>query len=125
MEIIFEPKQKYVFVKVIGEMDLQKAKELFVRLLGVCAEHKLFKIIVDYREMVGFISVMDRLSYLEGVDALHKSYIGLNMPKLKIAYVAPRKLNITEAVVLDKREALTFDNMTTHDIESAEKWVME
>jgi hypothetical protein len=125
MEITFEPKQKYVFVKAKGEIDLQISKELFVRLLGICAEQKLFKVIVDYREIVGYISIMDRLVYLEGIDALHKAYLNLNMPKLRIAYVAPSNLIITEPAVLDQREALTFDNMATHDIESAEEWVMK
>ena len=71
------------------------------------------------------ISIMDRLVYLEGIDELHKAYLNMNMPKLKIAYIAPSKLIITEPAVLDQREALTFDNMATHDIESAEKWVMK
>ena len=125
MEIAFKPKQKYILVNAKGEIDLQMAKELFIRLLGVCAEQKKFKVIVDYREVVGDISIMDRLDYLEGVDALHKTYLKLNMQKLKIAYVAPTNLIINESVVLDQREALTFDSMATHDIDSAEKWVMK
>ena len=80
---------------------------------------------MDYREVVGFISIIDRLDYLEGIDALHQTYLRLDMPKLRIAYLAPLELEITEPVVVDKREALSFDNMATHDIESAKKWVMK
>ncbi len=38
MEITFEPKQKYILVIEKGEMDLKTAKELFVKLLKVCAD---------------------------------------------------------------------------------------
>ena len=117
MEITFKPKQKYVLVKVKGEIDLQMSKELFVRLLGVCAEQKLFKVIVDYREVAGYISIMDRMIYLEDVDTLHKSYLKLNMPKLRIAYVAPSNLIITEPAVLNQRQELTFDNMATVSVQ--------
>ena len=120
----FEPKQKYILVHANGEMDLQTAKELFVKLLGFCTDHNLFKVIVDYREVVGYLSTIDRLNYLKGVDALHETYLRLDMPKLKIAYLAPLDLEITEPVVLNRRKILSFDNMATHDIESAKKWVM-
>ncbi len=125
MEITFEPKQKYVLVKAKGEIDIQIAKELFIRLLGICAEQKLFRVIVDYREVVGFVSIMDRMDYLVGVDELHKTYLNLNMPKLRIAFIAPSNFITTQAAVLDQRKAMTFDNMATNDVESAEKWVMK
>ena len=124
MKISIESKQKYILVYVKGEIDLQKAKELFVRLLGVCVEKKLFNVIVDYREVVGYITTMDRLDYLKNIDALHKTYLNLNMPKLRIAYLAPSDIKITESIVSDQRESLTFDNMATHDIETAEKWIL-
>ena len=47
------------------------------------------------------------------------------MPKLRIAYVAPRNFVINKSAVSDRRETLSFDNMVTHDIESAKKWVMK
>ena len=72
--------------------DIQSAKDLFVKLLGVCTDQKIFRVIVDYREVVGFISIVDRLDYLEGIDALHNTYRRLNMPKLRIAYLAPLEI---------------------------------
>ena len=124
MEITFESKQKYILVHVTGKIDLELSKQMFVRLLGICVEQKLFKVIVDYRDVEGFITIIERLSYLEDVDSFHKSYLNLGMPKLRIAYLAPRKLNITELAVSDRRNALTFDNMATYDFETAEQWVM-
>jgi len=125
MKINFEPKQKYILVNVNGKVDLQIAKKLFVKLLGFCTDQKLFKVIVDYREIVGYMKIIDRLDFLEGVDAFHKKYLKMDMPKLRIAYVAPRNLAITKSAILKRRETLSFDNMVTHDIESAKKWVMK
>ena len=125
MEITFEPKQKYILVNAKGEVDPQTAKELFIKLLGVCADHKLYNVIVDYREVVGYLSIIDRLNYLKGVDALHETCIRLGIPKLRIAYLAPIDLEITEPVVVKRRATLSFDNMATHDIKSAKKWIMK
>jgi len=125
MKITFESKQKYILVLAKGEIKPQIAKELFVRLLGFCADQKLFNVIVDYREVVGRMTIMDRLNYLEGVDAFHKTYLKLDMPKLRIAYLAPRNLIINQPEVSDRRETLSFDNMVTHDFESAKKWAMK
>ena len=123
MNITFEPTQKYIFVHVTGKIDLEMSKQMFVKLLGICVEQKLFKVIVDYRDVEGFITIIDRLSYLEGIDSLHKAYLNLGMPKLRIAYLAPRKLDITESAITDRRSELTFDNMATHDLKAAEQWV--
>ena len=125
MEITFEPKQNYILVYAKGELDPQIGKELFAKLLRVCAEQQLFKVIVDYREVVGPISTIDRLNYMEGADRLHNEYLKMDMPKLRLAYLAPRDLVINEPAVSNRREILSFDNIVTHDIESAKKWVMK
>ena len=125
MKITFKTKQKYILVHVKGKIKPQTAKELFVKLLGFCSDQKLFKVIVDCREVVEHIAILDRLDYLEYVDAFHKTYLSLDMPKLRIAYVATRNLVINKSAVLDRRETLSFDNMATHDIESAKEWVMK
>ena len=125
MKITFEPKQKYILVNAKGKIKPEIAKELFVKLLAFCTDQKLFKVIVDYREVVGHITILYKLDYLEGVDAFHKTYLKLGMPKLRIAYVAPRNFVINKSAVSDRRETLSFDNMVTHDIESAKKWVMK
>ncbi|MBT8352307.1 MAG: hypothetical protein KJO26_13880 [Deltaproteobacteria bacterium] len=125
MKVTFESNQKYILVHAKGKIKPQAAKELFVRLLGFCTDKKIFKVIVDYRDVVGYPTIIDRLDYLKGVDAFHQTYLKLDMPKLRIAYVAPINLEITEPVVVDQREKLSFDSAATHDFESAKKWIMK
>ena len=43
MEITFEPKQKYILVIAKGEIDILSAKDLFVKLLGVCTDQVNFR----------------------------------------------------------------------------------
>ncbi len=47
------------------------------------------------------------------------------MPKLRIAYVAPRNFVFNKPAVSDRRATLSFDNLATHDIEFAKEWVMK
>ena len=120
MEILFAATSEYVLVTVTGEPDIQAEKQSFRRLLDMCAERKLFKAIIDRRNVVEGMSLNERLTYFDWADELHRDYVNRGQPTLNVAYVHKR---FRKTKHLMKLRGISFNLFPTKTIKSAEKWI--
>jgi hypothetical protein len=124
LRIEIQPRKTYLYVLVSGIFEINKAKELFEDAVEAADKHGLSNILVDYREIKGGASTIEKHEYSEfGANLLQKRIIQKKFPLLRLAYVGkepffdPTGFGETIAV---NRGAIVLD---TDKIEEAMEWL--
>jgi len=75
MTLEVNPEQRFLGVRVAGEITLVEANDCFARMLQAIARHEAKKVLVDCRDLTGTMSVLDRYQHATyAVQELRKAY---------------------------------------------------
>lgn len=78
MDISIEGRPTYLYVRVTDMFDLKQAVTRFNKALIASAEHKIFKILIDYRELRGVpASMTEEYVYAASIAEKIHDYVGL------------------------------------------------
>jgi hypothetical protein len=127
MEIFFEIKSNYYLVKLSCEFDHELAQSYFDDILWNCKLNNITRILIDFREITGYILTGKRaMAGFAGVKA-YKTYFESNVDEFKIAIIGREwflkgpESSATPAT--DALRAAGIDVMLTHNHSKALDWV--
>lgn len=125
MNISIEVRSDYLNVLVTGAFDLQIALDLLDKVLGASIQHKLPRILIDYRELQEIPPFMteDYIYAASGTQLIQK-YVDVTGSPPRIAYLAPK--TILKDGEYGTRVAATygFSNVKrTTDFDEALEWL--
>ena len=93
MIISIEVQSDYLAVLVTGTFDLQIALDLLGKVLSASIQHKLPRILVDYRELEGIPpSMIEDYIYAASGTQLVQKYIDVTGESPRLAYLAPKTI---------------------------------
>ena len=93
MNMSIEVRSDYLEVLVTGVFDLQIAIDLLSKVLASSVQHKLPRILIDYRELQGVPPSMteDYIYAISAAQLIHK-YIDVTGNPPRIAYLSPKTI---------------------------------
>lgn len=123
MNIEYEARDQYLYVKVTGEFVFREAQDSVPEGFRRCIEHNLKKVLVDLRELRGENSRPGRYFYLDGIGELHDEYVKAGYAPLSVVYVGS-----SEFVSDDKYEETVaglhaLNIKTTADMNEGLEWL--
>lgn len=65
VQVKIEPKKEYLYAKLEGSFELHSMVRSQAAILEAGARHEIGKILVDFREMTGEISITERFQFAE------------------------------------------------------------
>lgn len=125
MNISIEVRSNYLNVLVTGTFGVQLALNLLGEVLDASIQHKLPRILIDYRELQGVPPFMTEIYiYSASVAQLVQKYIDVTGRPPRMAYLAPKTaLKDGEYGTRVAAEYGFFDAKRTTDIDEALEWL--
>ena len=125
MNISIEVRSDYLKALVTGTFDLQIALDLLGQVLSASIQHKLPRILIDYRELQGVppSATEDYIYAVSGTQLIQK-YVDATGRSPRMAYLAPK--TVLEDGEYGVKVAATYgfsDVERTTDIDKALEWL--
>jgi hypothetical protein len=125
MNMSIEVRSDYLNVLVTGAFDLQIALDLLGEILAASIQHKLPRILIDYRELQAIPPAMtEDYIYAASATQLIQKYVDVAGSPPRLAYLAPK--TILEDGEYGTRVAAAygfFDVKRTTDMDEALEWL--
>ena len=122
LNIDIEPKREYLKVSVTGEYIPYKALEGFAYVLVACSKNKLCKVLVDFRDVKGSVTMTDKQEFLLSLSKQHSQFKEVCDTSLEIAFVGPPSM-ILEGFSDKVSSRLSFKIKSAVDISEAIEWL--
>ena len=122
LTIEIEPKKKYLKILVSGSYISHEAVEEIAAVLTACSRNKLNKVLVDFRDVNGSLTMADRDEFLQSLIKQHLQFRKIHGIALKIAFVGPESMIMNGyAELLTEKTSITVKSLT--DITQAIIWL--
>jgi hypothetical protein len=69
MEVNYEPRPDHLHVVARDRFDAQEARAVIAQVAGLCAQHRLGKVFVDFRGVSDIVSIADRHALGQAIAA--------------------------------------------------------
>lgn len=87
LTLAIAPREQYLEARISGEFDVREAAETFPALFSSCKLAGATKLLVDYRDVNGDITAVEKIIYAQrGVECILE-WLGGRARELKLAYL--------------------------------------
>ena len=113
-----ERRDRYIYISVTGSFNLDDAKSLFSEVMVASKEFELNKVLIDYRQIHGPVTISSRYDYIgHAADAASG--------KLKLAYVPPESLFLDDNFSENVARNRSLNVKITKSLDEAIAWLCD
>lgn len=117
------PHKQYLSVAVTGEYVPYEALEAFSLVLSACSKNKLYKVLVDFRDVRGSVTTENRREFYASICRQHVIFRKVCNISLEIAFVGPAAMISKDYVERLHAEFYFLKIKSTTDIDEAFEWL--
>ncbi len=123
MNVHIEPREKYLYIKVDGIINLADSKKYFKQAFDTCGELDLQNVLIDLRSATGRITIMERYKYARYLVMLQRSFIRTHGMLIRPAFVGFEPLVDRDRFGMMVGRYRGGIGLVTDDIDEAMEWL--
>jgi len=121
VDLTIEVREKYIFVKAIGVFELEQAKQEVFKVIEVCHQNQIARVLNDVREVRGSLDLMDRYEYVLFLVGGIKQHFSHLLDDIRLAYVGPRPVDDVYTPQVVQQSGVHI--MSTDNMGDATAWI--